>query len=505
MLKKYIGIVVFFVFALHLFSCSEKKGTNTQGGKMVEGGAITLGISSDLDAQLDPHTASSASVREIFFNIFEGLVKPDTSGALQPALAESYTVNSTADEYTFVLRKGVHFHNGKELTVQDAIYSIRRAAGLDTGTPLVSNYANILSCEALDENRIVIKLKAPNTEFITAATTAIIPDGNDPAKEVIGTGPYAYVSRLIQDTIILKKHTSYWGKPAHIDTITLKVIEDAETMVMALRSGVVDIAAHMLSGQAEELHDLTIAEGYSNIVQALYLNNAFAPFSDMRVRQALSYATNKHEVIALASSGYGKAVGSNVYPSFGKYYLEDLTNYYEHNIEKAKALLTEAGYPSGFEFTITVPSTYPIHVDTAQVLVEQYKAIGVRIKINQVEWTTWLSDVYRGRNYEATVVGLDSHTLAASGLLERFVSGNSKNFINFSSAAYDAAYNTAINTVDDAKQTEYFKQCERILTEEAASIYIQDPSSFAIMQKNIAGFVYYPLYVLDFAALYKLE
>ena len=150
-------------------------------GAPAYGGEITVGIAADLDTSLDPHvSSSSAGTREVLFNIYEGLVKPDTEGNLIPALAEDYTVNETADVYTYTLREGVKFHNGDTVTVGDVVYSLSRAAGLETGEPLVSDVANIAAVEATDDRTIVVTLAQPDTEFNAHMTVAIIPEGNDP-------------------------------------------------------------------------------------------------------------------------------------------------------------------------------------------------------------------------------------------------------------------------------------------------------------------------------------
>ena len=244
-------------------------------------------------------------------------------------------------------------------------------------------------------------------------------------------------------------------------------------------------------------------EGSSNIIQALYLNNDYEPFRDVRVRQALCYAVDKHAVLDLAVDGHGTAIGSSMLSSMGKYRVPELVDWYSPDPAKAKALLQEAGYDK-LSFTITVPSNYELHVDTAQVLVEQLRAAGIEAKLDQVEWATWLTEVYQGRNFQATVCGMDSHSLAASGCLARFQSESKKNFINFKSAAYDEAYAKAIAAVDDAEQTALFKQCEEILTKEAANVYLMDPPDFAAMQKSVTGYRMYPaLYILDLAGLAK--
>jgi peptide/nickel transport system substrate-binding protein len=186
-----------------------------------------------------------------------------------------------------------------------------------------------------------------------------------------------------------------------------------------------------------------------------------------------------------------------MYPAFGKYY-NDLSGYYTQDIAKAKDLLAQAGYPNGFDLTITAPGNYQIHVDTAQVIAEQLKAIGVNCKIDTVEWSTWLKNVYQDRNYEATVVGFDtSSAMTAQSLLARFESSSGKNVCNFNSPAYDAAYTKAITSTTEAAQIAAYKDCQRILAEEAAAVYVQDPCDMVAMRENVSGYVFYPIYVMD--------
>ena len=474
-------------------------------GEALYGGEITVGIAADLDSSLDPHvSSSSAGTREVLFNIYEGLMKPDTEGNLIPAVAESYAVNETADEYTFTLREGVTFHNGETVTVGDIIYSLSRAAGLDTGEPLMSTMSGVAAVEAADDRTVVVTLSAPDAEFIAYATAAIIPEGNDPAEEVIGTGPFRYVSRVVQDSIVLEKYAGYWGEAAYADKVTLKVIEDSQTMIMSLQSGAIDLAPHLEASQVAELNGLTVREGSMNLVQALYLNNAVEPFDNKLVRQALCYAIDKYAVIDLAGDGHGFALGSSVYPAFGKYFAEELTDYYEPDLEKARELLAEAGYPNGFSFTITVPSNYTPHVDSAQVMVELLGQVGIEAKIDLVEWATWYDDVYKGKNFEATVCGMDASTLTASALLARFTGENAKNFVSFNNETYDAAYAKAVSTTAESEQIEAFRQCQRILAEEAANVYIQDLADFVAMQPDVDGYEFYPLYVMDLSGIYRV-
>ncbi len=503
-----LSIVMIFTFT----ACGGGSGQGGEininpepAGEPVYGGEITVGVTADLDSSLDPHvSSSSAGTREILFNVFEGLMKPDSEGNLEPAVAETYSVNDLADEYTFVLRQGVKFHNGQEVTVDDVVWSLSRAAGLGTGEPLVSDVAGIESVEAVDAKTVKVTLKAPDTEFLAHITTAIIPKDSDPSADPIGTGPYKFADRKVQESITFEKFADYWGEEPYLDKVTLKVIDNAETLVMSLKSGAVDMATHLVFSQVKELPGLNIYEGASNAVQGLYLNNAVKPLDDPLVRQALSYAIDKQAILDLAFDGHGTLVGSSMFPAFKKYFMEELTNYYEYDPAKAKELLKEAGYENGFELEITVPSNMQQHVDTAQVIVEQLQAVGITATINQVEWNTWLEDVYRGRKYQTTIVSFDAHGVAASDMLARFQSDNGKNISNFASEAYDKAYKAAVSTTDDAAQTESFKECEKILTEEAANVYIQDVASFVAMGSDFYGYEFYPLYVADFSKIFKI-
>ena len=158
--------------------------------KPVEGGSIKVGISQDLDS-LDPHRAVSAGTKEVLFNIYEGLVKPDSDGNLIEALAESYEISEDAKVYTFTLREGVKFHNGDAVTAEDVKYSIDKCADTSNGDPLVSAYSIVERVEIPDEKTVEIYLSEANTEFLAYMTTAIVPrDYEELDTDPIGTGPF---------------------------------------------------------------------------------------------------------------------------------------------------------------------------------------------------------------------------------------------------------------------------------------------------------------------------
>lgn len=469
---------------------------------------ITIGIPQDLDS-LVPSLSQGAGTQEILFNIYEGLYKPDSEGNLVPAVASDYTMSEDGLVYTFTLRDGITFHNGNPVTVEDVKYSIETCAGLNGGEPVISAFSNIESVETPDESTIVITLKESSSSFMAILATveaAIVPaDVADLQTNPVGTGPYKFVSRSLQENVVLERFDDYWGEKAHIKDITLKVLADSDSIVMNLEGGAVDLVARVSTAQAAELgDDFEVLEGTMNLVQAMYLNNAVEPFDNEMVRQALCYAINKQEILDFVSEGKGTPVGSSMFPAFGKYYIEELNDLYTTDIEKAKELLADAGYPDGFSFTMKVPSNYQQHVDTAQVVVEQLKQIGVTANIELIEWETWLSDVYQGRDFEATLVGVDASTLTAGAMLSRFRSDAHNNFVNFSSEEYDAAYAEALAAeavMDDDKATEAYKKCETILAETAANVYIQDMCELVAVRKGYTGYTFYPLYIQDFSKL----
>ena len=499
-LKSLLLIFVLTTLAVALSACSgDKKGENSS--------QITIGIPQDLEDSLDPHKAVAAGTKEVLFNLYEGLVKPASDGSFIPAVASAYEESEGGKVYTFTLRDGVKFHDGSTVTAEDVKFSLDKCADTSAGDPLVAAFSNIESVDIADEKTIVVTLKEANTEFLAYMTTAIIPASNEnPDTNPIGTGPYKYVSRSPQENFVVEKFDEYWGEPAHIENVTFKICSNTDSLVMDLEGGSIDMFARVTASQAAELSDqFEVLEGTMNLVQALYLNNAEAPFDDVRVRQALCYAIDPDEIMMMVSDGKGTELGSSMFPAFSKYYMEELNDTYNQDLDKAKALLAEAGYPDGFSFTITVPSNYQPHIDTAQVLVEEFKAIGVNAEIQLIEWDSWLSDVYQGRQYQSTVVGVDASNLTGAALLQRFTSDAHNNFINYSNAAYDEAFDKAIYSTDDAEKTKYYQECERILSEDAANVYIQDLPEFVAINKKYTGYEFYPLYVQDIAKLRLAE
>lgn len=485
------------------------QGNNGKTGEPVKGGEITVGIAQDLDDSLDPHQTVAAGTREVLFNIFEGLVKPNSDGEMIPAVAEKYTLSEDGTTYTFTLREGVKFHNGQTVTAEDVVYSINRCAAVPEGQekPLVAAFSAVKSVEALDEKTVAVTIAQRDLEFISYMTAAIIPaDYENQDTAPVGTGPFKFVSRTPQQDFVMERFEDYWGAPAWLDKVTYKICENADALVMNLNGGSIDLCAHLTSAQASQLNqNFQVLEGTMNLVQAIYLNNQAKPFDNQLVRQALCYAIDRQGIMDMVADGHGTAVGSSIYPAFTKYFLPELVDKYPHDVAKAKELLAQAGYPDGFDMTISVPNNYQPHMDTAEVVAEQLREAGINVTIQPVEWSTWLDTIYNGRQFQATVVGVDAANMTARAMLERFTSDYGKNFINYNNPAYDTLFQQAINAQDEATQTDLYKQMESMLADTAANVYIQDLCDLVAMRQDLGGLKFYPIYVLDLSTVYLTQ
>ena len=484
---------------------SEAETSNTLSeGTPVPGGSVVYGMTQDL-ASLDPHVDTDAGTRDVVFNLYEGLVKPTSDGGFIAAVASDYTISDDAKTYTFTLRDGITFHDGTPVTIEDVKYSIDRYAEIQGESSAFSSLVD--SVEVQDDKTLVVNLKESYSEFLPMMTIAIIPQSNeDPADNPIGTGPFKYVSYTPGQNLELEKYDGYWqeGVPS-LDSVEFKFIADVDTAFVELQAGTIDILKYLTSAQAETLgDDYNIVQGSMNLVHAMYLNSAYEPLSKTEVRQALCYAVDRDAINNFIFGGKSHIIGSHMIPAMSKYYEPEAETVYSYDPEKAKELLADAGYADGFDLEITVPSSYSQHVDSAQIIADELSQVGINVTLNQVEWSTWLQDVYKGGNFQATVIGFDG-TLAPSDWLKKYVTDDAKNFMHYSNTEYDDVFNTAYTTVDDDVKVENYKKAQMILAEDAAAVYIEDPANLVAVSKKFGGYTFYPTAAEDMSLLYQVE
>ncbi len=527
-LKKLLSLVIVLTVAVALCACGGDKSTDeaagaegaeesageagqadaadnnsSQAGEPTTGGSVTVGMTQDL-VSLDPHVISDAGTRSVVFNLYEGLVKPTTDGELVPAVASDYEISSDAKVYTFTLRDGITFHDGSEVTVEDVKYSIERYAEIYGESSALSIILEEVVADS-ENNTVELHLTEGNSELLPELTLAIIPASNeDPAGNPIGTGPFQYVSYTPGQNLVISRYDGYWNaeRKAYLDEVTFKFVADVETAYMELQAGTLDILDYLTTDQVATLADgYYVAEGSMNMVQALFLNSGSGPLADARVRQALNYAVDTQSINDFLFGGKSKKIGTHMLTSMTQYYNADTENVYSYDPQRAMELLAEAGYADGFDLTITVPSSYSQHVSTAEIIVENLRAVNINAQIELVEWNTWLTEVYMGGEFESTVIAFDG-TLAPSDWLERFCSDSAENFMHYSNEEFDALYEKAYSAVDQEEKSQYYKEAEMILAEDAANVYIQEPADFVGIRDELAGYSFYPAAAYDMSVIY---
>ena len=482
---------------------AEESSNTLSEGTPVPGGSVVFGMTQDL-ASLDPHIDTDAGTRDVVFNLYEGLVKPTSDGDIVPAVASEVQISDDAKVYTFTLREGITFHDGTPVTVEDVKYSIDRYAEIQGES---SAFSIVSDVEIKDEKTIVVNLKESYSEFLPMMTVAIVPQANeDLIGNPIGTGPFKFVSYTPGQKIVMEKYEGYWkeGVPS-LDKAEFKFIADVDTAFVELQAGTIDIMKYLTAAQVQTLGDsYNIVEGNMNLVHGMFLNSAYEPLGNTKVRQAICYAVDRDAINNFIFGGKSKIIGSHFIPTLGKYYEPQAETVYTYDPAKAKELLAEAGYPDGFDLEITVPSSYSQHVDTSQIIAEQLNQVGINTTINQVEWSTWLEETYREGNFQATVIGFDG-TLAPSDLIMKYRTGDSKNFMHYSNEEFDKVFTEAYETIDDAKKVELYKQAQMILAEDAASVFIEDPANLVAVNKKFGGYTFYPTAAEDMSLLYQVE
>lgn len=505
-MKKIIAMTLAAVICLGfmLTGCgkdSENKENSAQTA--TETKVVRTCIASEPD-NLDPWKSAAADTEAVMNNVFEGLVSFNEKGQYIPCIAEKWEISPDGLVYTYSIRDDVFFHNGQKLTMDDIIYSYNAYTGLGGEEPVKAKFDIVSSIEAVDESTFKITLKEKSSPFLGFTTAPILPkDYKEQESKPIGTGPFEFSEYIPGQKLVLKKNENYYNseKAAKIDSVEIYVMSDYSAIVSALKSNQLDLAMILPDNIPTLKNDFDIMTSPQNMVQILGLNNNAEPFNNKDVRKALCYAVDKDEIIAGAFDGYGTKIYSNFSPVLADYYNGELENIYTKDLDKAKELLKKAGYENGFDMTITVPGNYVQHVDTAQILAQQLKPLGINVEIETIEWATWLDRVYKKADYQATVIGFGGK-LNVNDILIRYTTGYRKNFINFSDERYDSDIAEAAKETDDAKLQELYKDAQKVLTEEAASVYICDPNLTIASAKNLKGYTFYPMVFHDFSKLY---
>ncbi len=383
------------------------------GGAFAQQTSITIGMQLE-PPNLDPTGGAAAAIDEVVYaNVFEGLTRYQADGSIAPALAASWEISEDGLEYTFTLHDGVTFHDGSALTAEDVQFSLDRARAEDSTNAQKALFAGISEVEVIDDLTVKITLSSPNGGFLTnlAWGDAVIVASEsiaDAATNPIGTGPFRFREWVQGDRVELEANPDYWGEAPALAEATFKFISDPTAAFAAMMAGDIDAfpafpaPETLVQFEADPRFELLIGSTEGETI--LSTNNQSEALSDIRVRQALAHAINRQEIIDGAMFGYGTPIGTHFAPHHPDYV--DLTGQSEYDPEKARALLAEAGHGDGLTLSLKLPP--PSYARRGgEIIAAQLREVGIETEISNLEWAQWLEEVFRGKDYDLTIV---SHT-----------------------------------------------------------------------------------------------
>src|SRR6266850_7923828 len=374
-------------------------------------GTLVVGLVAE-PVNLDPAQVTDLNSNRVGRRVVETLVTfPDESTQIVPGLAESWTVSKDGLQYVFKLRKSVTFHDGTPLNAEAVKFSIERQINPEHPAAKIGKYpfanyffGNVKAVEVLDSLTVEFVLKEPRASFLAVLTagaasivspTAVRKHGADYPSNPVGTGPFKFVSWERGQKVVLEKNASYWRSPVKIERVIYRPIVEDQARLTELLTGALDLIVSPppdYVAQLESSGKVTMLKQVGAHVWYLGINNQKKPFDDKRVRQALNYAVNKDAIVRDVLKGTGSLSRGPVLPN--TWGADTALKAYPYDPERARKLLAEAGYPSGFSTTLWVPESgsgmqSPVAMST--IIQSNLKAVGVNVTLQTMEWGTFLA------------------------------------------------------------------------------------------------------------------
>jgi len=463
------------------------------------GGSISVAIPTDISETIDPHKATGALTFEMLYNIYEGLIQVDQDGKLVGLLATDWTISEDGLYYEFKLKKGVKFHDGSSCTSEDVKFTYERVMDPKTGYAKASNYMVIEDIQTPDDYTVQFTLSKAYSPFLALVSKIHILPSDSMVNfdlQTVGTGPF-YLKEWNRDSYLhLIKFEDYHmeGIP-YLDEAYFRVIPDENSRFINLQTGVVDVIPRIdqsFMSRIENDPSLKNERAPMNLVQFMAINNKRPPLDDLRIRQAINYAIDRELLIDFVAEGLARPLTTHM-TLMSPYALE--YNKYPYDPEKAIELLEIAGYsPGQLELTIALPQPYEFHQRTGEVIAQMLEAVGIRTKLQIVEWGTWISDVYNGRNYEMTIIGIEGEPDPYI-YLDRFYSYASRNFTNVDSEKIDAWLDQLATESEFEIRKELVNNILKELVDMAASVWLMEPDEIVALKNKVMGWTIYPVYV----------
>jgi peptide/nickel transport system substrate-binding protein len=438
---------------------------------------------------LDPTVAAPVAIREVtWVNLFEGLVRIDRDGRVQPLLAKSWEIAPDGLTYTFHLREGVKFHDGTSFDSADVKFAFDRARAPNSTNAQKQIFAPIEAIDTPDPATAVVRLKEPSGNFLYflgwGDAVIVAPETSENNKaNPIGTGPFKFKSWTRGDRVELVRNPDYWQKDKiKLDSVTFRFINDPQAQVAAVRAGDVDafpnIGAPELFSELKKDPRFTAVVGNTEGETVAGLNSARKPFDDVRVRRALMHAVDRKALVEGAYSGYGRPIGSHFSPNHPAFV--DLTGVVPYDPAKAKALLKEAGYGNGLSITIKSPQmAYASR--SAELLAAMLSEVGVELKIIPTEFPAkWIEEVFRNKDYDVTIV---SHTEP----LDIDIYARDNYYFNYKNDKFKALIAEIGRTTDEKARFAKYAEAQKILAEDVPALFLFQLPKLGVWNAKLKG------------------
>lgn len=444
------------------------------------GGKLILGMRMDPPA-MDPHRDQFSEQFKRFSFLYNGLLDYDKGGHLVPSLATSWKYSADQKELTLKLRHGVKFHNGKELKGGDVKYSLDRVMDKKTASPLIRDFSSIQDVQVVDDATVKIILKEVYSPFLSKLTLyycSIIPAGTE-AKEGTpppGTGPFQFIEHKMNDYMKLKKFPQYWEKGLpYVDEIIFKPIVEDTVRYTALRTGEIHWANTIPFPDVERAlknppKDVVVQEGPTQSVFYFILNSTKPPFNNFKVRQAIALALDKKEIVAGAVWGRGEVADQ----AFGKAHPYHLpVKPQDQDLNKARALLSEAGFPKGFKVTLPALTAHSLLLEMAKIAQAQLKKVGIEVELQLLDGAAFNQQVLVKKDFSITTMGDAGETRNDfdDAYYRAFFSTSPYNFARYSNPAVDGWLQEGRRTFDLEKRKKIYTQVMDQVNQDAPVIY----------------------------------
>ena len=466
------------------------------------GGTVTMAISKDLTV-MNPLTRTLSTDKLIRELMYESLLDMDEKGNFVPKLAESWDISKDGRTYTFHLRKGVKYHDGREMTAADAKFAIDYTLNPKNGAYGRQRIIIIERAEAVDKNTLRVYLREPSASFLAVLTDimafSVIPQGSIPEgieklpTYPSGTGPLKFAEWAPSQRIVFERFDDYWGAKAYLDRVVLRPIPDDTVRFTALRAGDVDIVERTPYPWVRQILDrkiagIGVAEAVYADYRALFFNVADPPFDNKKLREAVAYALNKEELLKAAYFGFGKP-SNQKYPQGQVWYIEGLASP-AYNPAKAVQLLKEAGY-KGETIDMKVEQGQVIEIMSTTVQ-SQLKKIGMNIKIVTMEYGARRDQIRKG-DTTIDLTGGDfyadpSTTYRQLLACEPNPKVRSANRTGYCNKERDAMFDRLETELDPKKRKEMLKQILNLETQALAEIPIGFAPRFYTFRDRVKGF-----------------